>query len=245
MNAPGRKSGIPVMAALIAVGALAAPPGWAQEGTVRGPETALAEPRDPGPRALLERARSRYERLESMTASFEQTVTVALLEQESHGTGRWYQKGPGRFKMEFTDPPEDVIVADGEHLWLYYPSTHPGQVIRTTIEANATGRGMADLQGRIFQEARRGYRIEDGGVHQVSGTRTSELVLTPTDGTRSPYRKVRVWVGQSDLLVRKFEIVEENETVRTVRLWDLEPDAAVADSVFRFQVPAGVEVFEG
>lgn len=244
MNAGGGRPGIRVAAVLVAA-VLMAVPAWAQGDMERRTWIASAEPRDPGPRELLERARSRYERLGSMTASFEQTVTVALLDQESHGTGRWYQKGPGRFKMDFAEPPEDVIVADGEHLWLYYPSTHPGQVIRTTIEANATGRGMADLQGRIFQEARHGYRIEDGGDHQVSGTRTSELILTPMEGTRSPYRRVRVWVGKSDLLVRKFEIVEENETVRTVRLWDLEPDAAVADSVFRFRVPAGVDVFEG
>ena len=39
-----------------------------------------------------------------------------------------------------------VIVSDGTTLWLYYPSTHPGQVIRSTIDANATGAGMVDLQ---------------------------------------------------------------------------------------------------
>lgn len=197
------------------------------------------------PRELLERARARYDRLESMTARFEQTVAVPLLDRENHGEGRWYQKGAGRFKMDFSDPPDDVIVADGEHLWLYYPSTHPGQVIRTAIDASPTGRGMADLQGRIFQEARRGYRIEDGGAGRVSDVDVRQLVLTPTGEADSPYREVRIWLGRSDLLVRKFRIVEENETVRTVRLWDLRPDAAVADSVFRFRVPEGVEVFSG
>lgn len=198
-----------------------------------------------GPRELLQRARARYGQLESLTARFEQTIRVPLLDQERHGTGRWYQKGPGRFKMEFTEPPEDVIVADGEHLWLYYPSTHPAQVIRTEIDASATGRGMADLQGRIFREAQSGYAIEDGGNEQIAGVRTRQVILTPLEGSASTYRKVRVWLGISDLLVRKFEITEENETVRTVRLWDLRPDASLPDSVFRFDVPEGVEVFSG
>lgn len=201
----------------------------------------------PDVRRLLARARARYGELESLRARFHQTVEVTLLDRRRQGEGTWYQKGRGRFKMDFTDPSGDVIVADGTHVWLYYPSTHPGQVIRSEIEASATGRGMVDLQGRIFEEARRGYEARDGGTEAIAGVETRLVVLTPSgDATdASQYRRVRVWVGTEDLLVRKFEITEENETVRTVQLRDLEPDAAIPDSVFDFQVPPGVEVFGG
>ncbi|MFQ5746360.1 MAG: outer membrane lipoprotein carrier protein LolA [Gemmatimonadota bacterium] len=193
--------------------------------------------------SVLERAERVYRSLESLRATFDQTIEVPLLGRSRSGTGTWYQKGRGRFKMDFRDPEGDLIVADGSHLWLYYPSTHPGQVIRSGIDANVTGSGMVDLQGRIFEEAHDGYVAEDGGVEDVAGTRTRLIVLTPTGA--SPYERVRVWVGVESSLVRKFEIRERNETVRTVILRDLEPNAAIPDSVFRFTPPADADVFEG
>jgi outer membrane lipoprotein-sorting protein len=45
--------------------------------------------------------------------------------------------------------------------------------------------------------------------------------------------------------VRRFEITEENETLRTVVLRDMQPDAPIEDDVFSFTPPAGTDVFAG
>ena len=202
-----------------------------------------AEAGAPDVQVLLDRARAVYDGLTSMQAVFEQTIEIPLLGRRRDGSGSWYQKGPGRFKMEFTDPEGDVIVADGQHLWLYYPSTHPGQVIRSAIDANVTGAGMVDLQGRIFEEAKSGYDAVLQGTEDVKGHVTWRIALTPTG--ESPYQRVRVWVDEATFLVRRFEILEENETVRTVILDELRPNSSIADSVFEFVPPEGTDVFEG
>ena len=41
------------------------------------------------------------------------------------------------------------------------------------------------------------------------------------------------------------QILEENETVRTVILDELRPNDSIADSVFEFVPPEGTDVFEG
>jgi len=197
----------------------------------------------PDVQVLLDRAREVYDGLTSMQAVFEQTIEIPLLGRRRDGSGSWYQKGPGRFKMDFTDPEGDVIVADGQFLWLYYPSTHPGQVIRSAIDANVTGAGMVDLQGRIFEEADSGYDAVLQGTDDVKGHVTWRIALTPTG--ESPYRRVRVWVDEDSFLVRRFEILVENETVRTVILDELRPNDSIADSVFEFVPPEGTDVFEG
>jgi len=194
-------------------------------------------------RRVLARADSVYDALGSLEAEFEQTIDVTLLGRSRTGSGTWYQKGRGRFKMDFTDPADDVIVADGSHLWLYYPSTHPNQVIRSTIDANVTGAGMVDLQGRIFDEAAEGYDAELEGREEVDGHETLRILLRPRG--ESPYLHVRVWVDSDSYLVRRFEIMERNETLRTVVLRDLRPNRPIADGVFSFTPPAGVDVFEG
>ncbi len=213
---------------------------------------------DPDVRDLLTRAEARYGELASMQADFEQTIEIPILERKRTGHGVWYQKGPGRFKMDFVDPPGDQIVADGEHLWLYYPSTHPDQVIRSSIEANATGAGMADLQGRIFLEARDGYEAVYGGTEIIGEASTHLISLRPLG--ESHYRSVRVWVDVETFLVRRsvrvwvdvetflvrrFEITEHNETIRTVTLTNLKPNQQISDSAFRFKMPPGADLFAG
>jgi len=197
----------------------------------------------PDVQQLLDRAEKVYGSLVSLQARFEQTIEIPLLARRRDGSGTWYQKGRGRFKMDFSDPAGDVIVADGQYLWLYYPSTHPDQVIRSDIDANVTGAGMVDLQGRIFEETDTGYAAVLEGSEDVTGSATWRIVLTPTG--ESLYRKVRVWVDQESFLVRRFEILEENETIRTVILRDLQPNQAIPDSVFEFVPPEGADVFEG
>jgi outer membrane lipoprotein-sorting protein len=54
---------------------------------------------------------------------------------------------------------------------------------------------------------------------------------------------VRVWIDASDYLVRQFEVHEENETVRTITLSNLEMGIELPDELFTFSVPPGVEVF--
>jgi outer membrane lipoprotein carrier protein len=194
-------------------------------------------------REILACAEEKYEALRTLRARFRQTIVVPLLERTRTGSGLWYQKGRGRFKMEFTDPHGDLIVADGTYVWLYYPTTNPGQVIRSTIEASPTGAQMFDLQGRIFDDAKTVYEAEHVLDEEVTGKPTHLVALTPREA--SPYRLVRVWVDTETFLVRKFEITEENETVRTVELSQLEPDVPITDRTFLFQLPSEVDVFQG
>ena len=206
-------------------------------------DTAVAQDAaEPDVRAILARGRAVYEGVSSMQAGFVQTIEIPILERSRTGRGTWYQKGRSRFKMDFSDPDGDVIVSDGEHLWLYYPSTHPGQVIRSTIDGNVTGAGLVDLQGRIFAEADN-YDVAWEGEEVIEGAATHRLLLTPR--AESPYRSVRVWIALDGYLVRKFEIVERNETVRTVVLMDLLPNEPVPDDVFEFEPPPGTDVFDG
>ena len=72
----------------------------------------------PDVREILARAESTYNELSSLRAHFTQTIEVPLLERTRTGSGVWYQKGKGRFKMEFEDPVGDVIVADGTYIWV-------------------------------------------------------------------------------------------------------------------------------
>lgn len=214
-------------------------------GTTSIGPAASAPSSDPDVRSLLRRAEARYDSLSTLRASFTQTIEMRVFEpaRRKEGSGTWYQKGRGRFRMDFGDPEGDLIVADGRHVWLYYPSSQPGQVVRTDVAGRGRGSEMVDLQGHIFEQARTAYRPTYGGRDEVGGTAAHLVTLDPPE--TSPYRVVRVWIDTSTLLVRRLQFEDRSETVRTITLSDLRPGVAVPDSLFEFEPPPDVEVFEG
>ncbi|MGE5760143.1 MAG: LolA family protein, partial [Gemmatimonadota bacterium] len=69
------------------------------------------------------------------------------------------------------------------------------------------------------------------------------VALTPRDDTQ-PYVSAMIWVGRSDGLVRRVDLVETGGQERSVRLTNLQPNAAVPSGEFRFSAPRGVRVVD-
>jgi len=223
------------------------PPPVQGPSAVRAPG-APAEPQAPPPSVagtgaaaddVLQRAERVYAGIRSMEADFIQEVYVPLLEATQHSSGRIYHRSPDRFAMRFTDPDGDLIVADGRYLWMYYPSTDPRQVIRAPMAAGAQ---QVDLHREFLSDASSRYAATRTGSESVGGRATHALTLVPRGP--SPYRSVRIWVDERDALVRRFEITEENGTIRRLELSRLQPNAASPDAVFQFTPPPGAQVFD-
>lgn len=205
------------------------------------PAPPVAAPSAPatGASALLERTEQRYADLRSMSADFVQHVYVPLLESEVDSRGNMYHKAPDRFAMRFTQPDGDVVVSDGRYLWMYYPSTDARQVMRTAL----AGEGQrVDLYREFLSDANERFNVTANVAETVDGRSTRALTLVPRGP--SPYEQVRLWIDAQDALVRRFEITEENGTLRDIRLSNLRPNADLADSLFRFDPPPNTQVHD-
>ena len=199
----------------------------------------------PDVQVLLDRAEEVYDGLASMQAVFEQTIEIPLLGRRRDGSGTVVPEGAGPLQDGLHGPSEgDVIVADGQHP-VAVLSEHASRSGHSDGDRcqHVTGAGMVDLQGRHLRGSRHRLRRRTAGHGGCEGARDLAIALTPTG--ESPYRRVRVWVDEDSFLVRRFEILEENETVRTVILDELRPNDSIADSVFEFVPPEGTDVFEG
>jgi outer membrane lipoprotein carrier protein len=174
-----------------------------------------------------------------MEADFVQNVFVPLTERTYNSRGKMYHRAPDRFLMRFSDPAGDVIVADGRHVWMYYPSTDARQVTRFPLSAEGQ---QADLYREFLSNATERYVATRTGAETVGGRATQGLSLIPRGS--SPYRSVRLWVDDGDSLVRRFEITEENGTVRKIEMSGLRSNVTLADALFQFTPPPGVQVHE-
>jgi outer membrane lipoprotein carrier protein len=220
-----RRSIVTVLAAAGLV--LAAPPARAQQGT------AAAD-------AAVRRAVDAWQRVRTVRASFEQTVTNALTGTSAHARGEYQQRRPDKLAVRFLDPDGDRIVADGTWLWLYLPSSAPHEVIKRPQTAEGTG--TVDVTNQFLDQPFAKYDIADAGVDSVSGHATHEVILTPKpDGPRD-FLRARVWIDDADGYIRRFVVEQRNGVTRDVRLTALQVNVSTDDSVFHFRVPAGAHV---
>jgi outer membrane lipoprotein carrier protein len=192
------------------------------------------------PEVVVDRAVAAYADVKTERATFTQTITnpITGITVTSHGVQQ--QRKPGLIDIRFTDPKGDRIVADGKYVWIYLPSTNPGQVIRTTATANAAG--IPDVAAQFLDSPKTRYTMSDGGTAVVAGHPTHAVVLVPREPMS--FTKATVWVDDTDGLVRQFETVEANGVTRKVTLDDITLNASIAPSAFTFEVPKGVSGYD-
>ncbi len=188
--------------------------------------------------AILTRAAEAYAAVRTLRADFEQSTENPVLRRTTTSRGTIFQARPDRFLMRFSQPEGDRIVADGQYIWVYYPSIDAQQVIR--MRAGAGGAGGVDLQAQFLGDPTTRFDATHQGVESVGGRAADVLVLTPRSAGN--FRTLKVWVDQRDHLVRRFEITEHNGVIRRFLLRNLTPGADVEDSLFRFTPPEGAHV---
>lgn len=191
------------------------------------------------PDSILQRAVNAYAKLNSVRADFRQTLTNTLTGNSITTSGTLLRRKPNLLNISFENG--DHIVADGKDLWLYVPSSVPGQVIRTPVQSAASS-GF-DPAGEILVSPRTRYEATSLGTASVGGRSTHILLLRPraADG---PFTKATIWVDDTDGNVRQLEVTAANGLTRFITIGKLSPNAPVARSEFRFAPPKGVRVVD-
>ena len=194
---------------------------------------------DPAP--ILDRASASFDTVRTLAADFVQVVENPMLGDPDTTRGRLYQQRPNAFAMRFSDPKNDRVVADGRRLWLYTPSTTPGQVIRTTIPG--TGTTGPNLIGQFVEHPRERYTARYVRADSIDGVPVDVIVLTPRVNDL-PYSEATVWVAKPDGLIRRIEIVENSGQRRTITLKHLAVNTPIPAREFKFAPTSGVRVVD-
>lgn len=189
----------------------------------------------------LDRAVAAWAKVKTARAAFEQTVSNSLTGTSATARGEFQQQRPNRLSIRFTDPAGDRIVADGASVWVYLPSSAPGQVVkRSATDASVP----FDIAGEFLTDPRARYDVSAAGTATVSGHAAHALTLVPKSSSQRVFDKATIWVDDDDGFVRQFEVVEPSGVTRRVRITSLEPNAAVDRAAFSFTPPPGTRVLE-
>ena len=200
---------------------------------------ALPAQQDAG--AIVGRSSRVYRSLGSLRADFVQVIDNPMIDSaESRGT--LIQAGDAKLAMRFTDPPGEAIVIDGEHVWIYTPSTVPDQVIRMALPSGGPVYGYNILAWLLDRPAER-YQASYVRRDTVGGRDVDVVELVPAVPDL-PFERAVLWLDRGDGLPRRLEIHEPSGATRTLTLSKVRTNERVTDRTFKFTVPGGVRVVD-
>jgi outer membrane lipoprotein carrier protein len=190
--------------------------------------------------AIVGRSARVYESISSLRADFTQRIEDSMIGTYD-SRGALMQKGQNRLSMRFSDPDGDAIVVDGRQVWVYTPSTAPGQVIRMPIPTGALY-GLNVLSWLLDRPAER-YRMRYLRADKVNGRVADVVELIPLS-SELPFSRAVVWLDRDDALPRRLEISERRGGVRTITLSHVRANTALPADAFAFTVPDGVRIVD-
>lgn len=194
------------------------------------------------PAAVMERAVKAYADMRSMKASFTQSISNPLTGTKATSRGMLLRKDPNLLSINFSDPRGDRIVADGKSLWVYLPSSAPGQVIKMPA-TTSNSLAMVDPGGIFLSSPSSRYAITGAGTATVAGRKANVVNLVPKRPNNT-FTRAKVWVDASDNSIRQFEVIDANGLTRMVTITSIEKNPEIAASAFRFLPPKSTRVLD-
>ncbi|HMI43367.1 MAG TPA: outer membrane lipoprotein carrier protein LolA [Gemmatimonadaceae bacterium] len=189
--------------------------------------------------AIIDRAVAAYARLNSMRAEFKQTLTNPLTGNSQTTSGVILRKKPNLLSITFESG--DRVAADGSTLWVFLPSSVPGQVMR--MPYTGTNASTVDPAEQFLNAPRTRFTVTSSGTANVSGRATHAITLVPKRANAG-FTSAKVWIDDADSSIRQFDVESANGLKRHVVITSFTPNPDLSKSTFRFAVPKGAKIVD-
>ncbi|HSR15500.1 MAG TPA: outer-membrane lipoprotein carrier protein LolA [Gemmatimonadales bacterium] len=190
--------------------------------------------------AVALRASRVYRGLSSLRAAFEQTIEDRMIGAQD-SRGELVQAGSANLAMRFSDPKGEAVVLDGTHVWVYTPSTAPGQVIRMAIPTDPVY--GPNVLSRILDKPTERYGVRALDRQLLEG-RPMDVVEFLPNVADPLFKRAVIWFDPQSGLPRRLVLDELTGVRRTLTLSRIRVNGPVTRKDFSFEIPAGVRVIE-
>jgi outer membrane lipoprotein carrier protein len=191
----------------------------------------------PAPAAVARSIQARYDRIRDFSAGFTHTYVGGVLRKRLVERGTLQVKRPGRMRWVYSWPEEKVFVSDGTQVYSYMPadrqvyvSPMPPEDQATTAALFLSGKGKLD---RDFEAA-----FDDTAK---AAPDVYALRLTPREAERD-YDWLTLVVDRASLRIRSLVAADRQGGTSTFAFANLKENTGLADSLFVFKIPRGVDV---
>jgi outer membrane lipoprotein carrier protein len=189
--------------------------------------------------AIAEAVDSRYDHLRTLQTDFVETYTGAGMERTESGT-LWLKK-PGKMRWEYRSPKQKLFLSDGTNAWFYIPGERQART--------APMRKLDDLRSPLaFLLGKTKLEKEMQGLSlapDVVPSQPGNVVLRGVPkGMEDRVNQVLLEISPEHWISR-IVIEEADGSTTEYRFANEKANVTVADSIFHFAAPEGVEIIAG
>lgn len=170
--------------------------------------------------------------LKGLDGRFQQSVYDPNGRVTEKSSGTVQLSAPRQFRWETLQPAKQLIVADGDNIWIHDPDLEQVTVRNQSLEEQ--GSPLTILVDP--SELDRQFKSADGG--KADGLEW--LVLTPKKTEDAPFLQARLGFGPTGLSRMEFSDALGQRTVIAFTGWKRNP--AFGKGAFRFTPPKGADV---
>src|SRR5450432_1298229 len=169
--------------------------------------------------------------LASWTADFEQTI------DDGHGTvlrsaaGRLYLQRPGKFRWDYSQPSEQLVLADGKQIWFYDKDLAQANVRDMDSSLASTPASLLSGSGSVSTQFNVTALPSNGGLQWY------QLIPKHAD---TDFQVVRIGFDKGDL--RSMFLADKLNQITQLTFSNSKRNAALAPDLFSFVPPPGVDV---
>ena len=177
----------------------------------------------------------KYDAVKDFTADFSHTYQGGVLKKTITERGVVQIKKPGRMRWEYTDPEKKTFVSDGRMIYSYVPADR--QVIRAEMpkqDEATTAVLFLTGKGDVTRDFNATYA--EGG-----DAATWALRLDPKQKQRD-YDWLILVVDRQTMQIRELIAADQQGGRSTFRFTNYRENTGLADKVFEFKIPRGVDV---
>jgi len=185
---------------------------------------------------ILERVEQLYTG-SAFAADFKQTSTIKAMEISDTAFGRLQVAYPGKMRWEYIEPDPQLIITDGESLWIYRPQDYQVMVGKADVFfGEGKGAGFLSDIGSI----RRDFNITLEDVHYGDYYSLKLLPHQPT------YDLVAVFllINKKNFYISQVFTYNAYEDVTRIAFENLVFKDTLPDAIFHFDIPEGADILE-
>lgn len=183
---------------------------------------------------------------DGFTARFTQQSTIKAMDITDTAEGKLFVKRPGMMRWEYETPEEQVIITDGELLWIYRPVDNQ-VMIGEAPNYFGEGKGASFLSD--IRKIRDNFDISIDQEKKPEKNQDKEdykyviLKLIPHE-KKLDLASIYLAVSKDDYQVDQVTTYNAYEDETVIRMFDYQFDQNIDDSVFTFEAPEGADVIQ-
>lgn len=179
----------------------------------------------------IDKLRQFVDTTKTLRAEFTQSVVAKNGKKPQQSTGVVMLSRPGKFRWQVDKPYSQLLVGDGEKVWIYDPELR--QVTVRKVDQALGGTPAALLVGDALVE--KNFTLREAG--ERAGLEWLEATPKQAD---SGFEKVQLGFAGSEL--RAMDLYDNFGQTTSLVFSRLERNPQIAAGQFRFTPPAGVDV---